>query len=120
MSCLTVSINKLLTGVYYGNILNPMRIILSPIVFDWDEGNSTKNLIKHKVTLHESEEVFANEPLVVVEDERHSRIEQRFQALGKTNNKRKLFLSFTIRNKKIRIISIRDMNRKEEKIYEKH
>ena len=97
-----------------------MRIIPDLLTFDWDQGNSIKNLIKHDVTLQESEEVFANQPLVVFEDEAHSTLEKRFQALGKTNDNRKLFLSFTVRRNKIRIISIRDMNKKETKIYEKH
>jgi len=97
-----------------------MRIISSPITFEWDQGNLNKNLEKHDVTIQESEEVFANQPLIVVEDQKHSTAEPRFQALGKTNSDRKLFLSFTIRNNKIRIISIRDMNKKEIKAYEKH
>lgn len=97
-----------------------MRIITSPVTFEWDPGNSTKNLEKHHVTIQESEEVFTSQPLIVAEDQKHSNIEQRFQALGKTNNNRKLFLSFTLRGNKIRIISIRDMNKKEIKAYEKH
>lgn len=97
-----------------------MKIIPDILTFDWDDGNSNKNLIKHKVTGQESEEVFTNQPLIVATDARHSTSEQRFLALGRTNNDRRLFLSFTIRKDKIRIIPIRDMNKKEIKIYEKH
>lgn len=97
-----------------------MKIIPDILTFDWDGGNSNKNLIKHKVTIQESEEVFANQPLIVATDEKHSTSEQRLLALGRTNNDRRLFLSFTIRKDKIRIISIRDMNKKEMIIYEKH
>lgn len=97
-----------------------MRLIPTILTFDWDNGNSFKNTIKHNVTIQESEEVFANQPFVVAEDQKHSDLERRFQALGKTNENRKLFISFTIRNNKIRVISIRDMNKKELKIYEKH
>jgi len=97
-----------------------MRIIFAPTTFDWDKGNSNKNLAKHAVTIQESEEVFFNQPFIITEDQRHSNTEPRFQALGKTNNHRQLFLSFTIRKNKIRIISIRDMNKKEIKAYEKH
>lgn len=97
-----------------------MRIIPNLLVFDWDQGNSIKNLVKHSVTVQESEEVFTNQPLAIALDEKHSFAERRFLALGRTNNNRKLFLSFTIRNDKVRIISIRDMNKKETKIYEKH
>ncbi|OGF98667.1 hypothetical protein A2153_04205 [Candidatus Gottesmanbacteria bacterium RBG_16_38_7b] len=96
---------------------------LSRIVgFDWDNGNIDKNLKKHKVTNEESEGVFFNNPYVS-EDIRHSEKEQRLQALGKTNQGRLLFISFTIRKLdqklKIRVISCRDMNRKEEVKYEK-
>jgi len=97
-----------------------MRIIFTPTTFEWDKGNSDKNTIKHAVTIQESEEVFFNQPLIITEDQKHSNSEHRFQALGKTNNHRQLFLSFTIRKNKIRIISIRDMNKKEIKAYEKH
>ena len=96
-----------------------MRIISEPLSFEWDKGNSDKNLKKHQVTNQEAEEIFFNEPLIIAEDQKHSAQESRFQSLGRTNKDRKLFLSFTIRFNKIRIISIRDMNKKEKKIYEK-
>jgi len=97
-----------------------MKIIPEPISFDWDSGNSDKNFIRHKVTCQEAEEVFINQPLLVEKDVKHSLHEKRYQALGKTNNQRHLFLSFTVRNQKIRIISIRDMDKKEQKEYEKN
>lgn len=96
-----------------------MRIIPEPISFEWDKGNSNKNFKKHNVSDQEAEEFFTNEPLIIVVDKKHSSQEQRFQSLGKTNQNRKLFLSFTIRINKIRIISARDMNKKEAKEYEK-
>lgn len=95
-----------------------MIIIPELLAFEWDKGNLDKNLIRHKVTNQEAEEVFSNEPLIIKEDEKHSEGEQRYKALGKSNSKRKLFLSFTIRRQKVRIISVRDMNRKERLIYE--
>ncbi len=96
-----------------------MKILPEPLVFEWDNGNIDKNWIKHRVHKQEIEAVFSNEPLLIVEDVKHSQIEIRFQALGKTDEGRRLFLSFTIREEQIRIISARDMNRKEEIIYEK-
>lgn len=96
-----------------------MKIIPEPISFEWDQGNFHKNLKKHHVTNQEAEEVFFNQPFIAIEDQKHSSQEPRFQSLGKTNNNRKIFLVFTIRINKIRIISIRDMNKKEVKIYEK-
>jgi len=86
--------------------------------FLWDEGNSEKNWIKHKVTRLECEEIFFNFPLVISDDVKHSNMEKRFYALGLSKAERFLFISFTIRNNLIRIISARDMNRKERMTYE--
>jgi hypothetical protein len=85
----------------------------TPLSFDWDRGNKAKNWLKHKVHFKEAEEVFLNRPLKIFPDKKHSIAEKRFQALGITDNKRKLSTFFTIRNKKIRVISARDQNKKE-------
>jgi uncharacterized DUF497 family protein len=96
-----------------------MRALPWPSAFQWDEGNLLKNFEKHNVTVQEAEEVFASEPFVTLEDTRHSTdTEKRFQALGKTKTNRRLFVAFTIRNKHIRVISIRDMTKKEGLAYE--
>lgn len=86
--------------------------------FDWDEGNREKNWNKHKVDYKESEEIFFNKPLLIDKDVEHSSKEKRFEALGQTNKGRRLFISFTIRDNKIRIISARDQDIKERKKYE--
>jgi len=88
--------------------------------FDWDEENINKSWLKHQVNNRESEEIFFNQPLLINFDEKHStKTEKRFQALGKTFGGRKLFVVFTVRNNKIRIISARDQSKKERRIYEK-
>lgn len=96
-----------------------MRSLPNPIAFDWDEGSISKNFIKHSVTVQEAEEIFYNKPLVIVDDASHSSQEIRLHAFGKTKVNRMLFTAFTIRNNKLRIISIRDMKRKERLHYEK-
>ncbi len=87
--------------------------------FDWDEANVRKNE-RHGVSSEEAEQVFLNRPLVTVPDERHSQDEARYHALGRTDNGRKLHVTFTLRGSGtlIRIISARDMSRKERSIYE--
>ena len=85
--------------------------------FEWDAGNSDKNWIAHKVYRSECEQVFFNQPLLVTDNYKHSQSEQRYFALGKTNTRRKLFISFTIRNHLIRVISARDMTRNEKRRY---
>lgn len=88
--------------------------------FDWDEGNLEKNWQKHQVSREESEEVFGNEPIIITEDPKHSQLEQRYSALGRANNGRELNIIFTLRkNKLIRVISARNMNKRERLIYEK-
>lgn len=86
--------------------------------FDWDDGNLLKNWEKHGVTHLEAEQIFFNEPLIVVDDEKHSQDEPRWYGLGRTDAKRTLMVVFALRNYKIRVISARDMSRKERKIYE--
>jgi uncharacterized DUF497 family protein len=88
--------------------------------FDWDEANAQRNWDRHQVTPEESEDVFFNEPLVVRGDVRHSRRERRYYALGQTSRGRRLFVAFTIRKQSIRVISVRDMNRRESEAYGKH
>lgn len=89
------------------------------MAFDWNEGNIDKNLVKHSVTNKEAEEIFRNRPLKLFKDIKHSQKEQRFVALGLTNTQRKLNIVFTIREIKIRVISARNMSKKEKELYEK-
>jgi uncharacterized DUF497 family protein len=86
--------------------------------FDWDMGNRDKNWEKHQVSISECEEVFFNLPLLLQPDETHSTAETRSYVLGQSNAGRRLFIVFTIRNEKIRVISARDMNKRERTIYE--
>lgn len=85
--------------------------------FDWDEGNRDKNWIFHRVSTSECEEVFFNLPLLLRPDPVHSITEARYFVLGQTNAGRYLFIAFTVRNDKIRVISARDMSKKERAAY---
>ena len=92
-----------------------MEIFSQAKEFEWDEGNINKNWEKHKVTHLECEEVFFNEPLMVDIDKVDSSTEKRYFVLGETDTGRLLFVIFTIRDDKIRVISARDMNKKDRK-----
>jgi uncharacterized DUF497 family protein len=87
--------------------------------FEWDDGNARKN-DKHGVSMAEAEQVFFNEPLLLIADTKHSQDEPCMHALGKTDEARTLHITFTLRNagEKIRVISARDMHRKERTVYE--
>ena len=86
--------------------------------FEWDRGNVIKSVSKHGVSCREAEEVFHDEPLIVTGDPAHSASEKRFRVLGRTDEGRLLHAAFTVRGNRIRVISIRPMNRKEREIYE--
>jgi uncharacterized DUF497 family protein len=85
--------------------------------FDWDRGNRDKNWRKHRVTDAECEQIFFNDPLIASKDPEHSEREPRFFALGQTDAGRPLFVAFTTRNRFIRVISARDMTRRELRKY---
>ncbi|MEQ1555639.1 MAG: BrnT family toxin [Gallionella sp.] len=89
------------------------------IGFEWDDGNARKN-DKHGVSTAESEQVFFNAPLLLLADIKHSSGEIRFHGLGKSDEGRLLHITFTLREagKQIRVISARDMHKKERAIYE--
>ena len=87
--------------------------------FQWDKGNFLKNWETHSVRATECEQIFFNRSILVVPDLKHSKRETRYYVLGQTDTGRQLFLVFTVRGTLIRIISARDMNRKETKEYDK-
>jgi hypothetical protein len=92
--------------------------IKEPYEFEWDKGNKDKNWLKHKVKNEECEEIFFDKKKKILKDVLHSGKEKRFIILGKTKKERLLFVVFTIRNKKVRVISARDVNKKEVILYE--
>ena len=85
--------------------------------FEWDAGNREKNL-KHGVHASECEQVFFNEPLLILDDPKHSVAEDRFAAFGHADEGRKLVVVYTQRASLLRVISARDMNRRERQFYE--
>ncbi len=97
-----------------------MKVNSKVLQFEWDSGNSNKNNLKHVVEDWECEEVFFDSKKVMYKDKLHSSNEQRFILLGKTKGERLLYIVFTTRDEKIRVISARDITkRKEIELYEK-
>ena len=91
--------------------------ILNCIGFQWDDGNSEKNWISHQVAKSECEQIFFNQPLVIGNDEKHSKVEKRYYVLGQTDSDRQLYIVCTVRQNLIRVISARDMSKKEREVY---
>ena len=94
-----------------------MRLFQAFTGFDGDSANREKNWQRHRVAWWECEEVFFNQPLYISPDIRHSLKEERYYALGKTTQGRRLFVVFTRRRNSIRVISARDMHKKERRVY---
>lgn len=90
-------------------MVNSQKILKNCTGFEWDQGNLTKNWDQHDVSSGECEQIFFNKPLIIKWDKEHSKKENRYYVLGRTNGNRLLFAVFTVRNEKIRIIFARDM-----------
>jgi uncharacterized DUF497 family protein len=88
--------------------------------FQWDAGNGEKNFTKHNVRNWECEQVFFNQPVLILDDPGHSTLEKRWAVFGKTDSGRLLVIIFTKRGNLLRVISARDMNRRERRYYEEH
>jgi len=98
----------------YRNIYTKMKV-----TFEWNEGNEPKSYTKHGVSNLEAEAVFQDEGKLHFRDPLHSSDESRFVTIGRSNRPRILFIAWTLRRAKVRIISARPASRKERKLYEK-
>ncbi|MBI1883462.1 MAG: BrnT family toxin [Chlamydiae bacterium] len=90
-----------------------MDVFSKPIRFEWDSGNREKNFLKHSVTCEECEEVFFDPHKRILKEILYAGKEKRFLLMGRSKALRSLFIVFTVRGRRIRIISARDLNRKE-------
>jgi len=95
-----------------------LEVLATATGFQWDDGNIDKNWEKHSVSFLECEEVFFNELLVVAPEYVNTRGEERYIVLGKTDSGRRLLVVFALRDRKIRVISARDMSKKERRYYQ--
>lgn len=95
-----------------------MTVWREPIQFQWDVGNQEKNWIKHRVTNAECEEVFFDPHKRILGSALHARDETRYALIGQTQGDRLLIAVFTMRGHTVRVISARDVNRRERGLYE--
>ncbi len=94
-----------------------MRILEGTLTFEWDKGNKDKNFLKHRVTNQEAEEIFFDPSKKILKNDCYE-AEERYLLIGMTKKERLLFIVFTLRGEKIRVISARDLNKKERFLYE--
>jgi uncharacterized DUF497 family protein len=111
-----------LVGGVYGSNIHGVKGFPDELArctgFEWDAGNADKNWETHEVAFGEAESIFFNRPLIVASDVAHSQRERRYAALGRTDDRRRLAVVFTVRATLVRVISARDMSRRERRIYE--
>ncbi len=96
-----------------------MKILYKIIEFEWDQWNVEKNRASNKVMPEEIEQAFFDTNKVLLKS---SKIifdnENRLIMIGKTKTERLLFIVFTLREGRVRVISARDLNSKEGHLYE--
>lgn len=95
-----------------------MRQYPAVLNFEWDSEKAAKNLAKHGVSFEEAETVFGDPLGRIVTDPRHSADEDRYVLMGLSHQRRLLAVMFTERGEQIRIISARQVTRRERKSYE--
>ncbi len=102
--------------VSYGIYNSVMERWIKPVSFEWDAGNRDKSFRKHGVNNAECEEVFFDPHKRLLGPRLHGvgvHREDRYLLIGRTKALRALFVVFTLRHGKIRVVSARDLNRKE-------
>ena len=93
---------------------------MAEITFDWDQWNVQKNELKHGVSRLEAESVFYDPRHRLFEDEKHSTSrEARYILYGRGLESRVLMVAFTLRAKRVRVITARPASRRERRIHEK-
>ena len=85
-------------------------------MYEWDKTKQRENLCKHGLSFEDAPLVFAG-ACVTFEDKRYDYREERFITLGQLEG-RVVVIAHTPRGKKIRIISMRKANSREQKIYQ--
>ena len=86
--------------------------------FDWDDDKAEINIVRHGISFLEAASVFDDDLSITFLDPDHSIDEERLIIIGHSNRGRLLFVSHTDRNRRPRIISAREVTRRERKGYE--
>jgi len=88
------------------------------IDFEWDPDKDAANIRKHRVAFSEAATVFGDPLGLSAYDPDHSRQENRFITIGQSMFGRLLMVAHTDRGERVRIISARELTRKEREAYE--
>ncbi|MEI6089719.1 MAG: BrnT family toxin [bacterium] len=93
---------------------------MTKLIFEWDSEKSKNNLHKHGVSFEEAMSVWNDEFAAFLHDPVHSVDEDRYIMIGYSNKNNLIFVSFTERKNKIRIISSRKATKYERKRHEEN
>ena len=86
--------------------------------FEWDKAKNRLNRVKHGIDFATAALVFGDEERLELFDEIHSDFEERYITIGAINGiVTVLFVVYTERSDRIRIISARKANEAERRIY---
>ena len=87
--------------------------------FEWDDDKADANYRKHGVSFDEACTVFDDAFVIFLEDDRERYGEQRFQAIGISQQNKFLTVVWTQRNDKIRLISAFKATKELRRLYER-
>ena len=85
------------------------------LIFEWDSDKARINQLKHKVSFETATNVFFDENRIEKLDEEHSDDEERWQVIGMVDDI--LFVVYTDREDRTRIISARKADKTERRKY---
>ncbi len=86
--------------------------------FEWDPSKNDSNVEKHEVTFKEAATVFGDPLSYTFDDPDNSDDEMRFLTFGLASTGKLLVVAHTERGAKVRIISARELTKRERKLYE--
>lgn len=87
-------------------------------MFEWDADKEQRNIAKHRLDFRTASRIFLDPLLLEFEDDRHEE-ELRWNVIGVVDG-RVLFVTYTERNGRIRIISARGAEPHERREYHNH
>ncbi len=91
------------------------EIDIEGLIVEWDDDKNEKNIKKHGIYFEDAARIFLDENRIENYDELHSIEEDRYKVIGKVDDV--LFVIYTEREEKYRLISARYANKKEVEEY---
>lgn len=98
--------------------MNDVEYQSGELVFEWDSEKAALNWQKHKIHFEDATKVFEDENRIDYLDEEHSDYEERYITIGKVD--KILFVVYTDREDRTRIISARKADKTERRNYYGH